>query len=53
MESDKPQKNSVVEELRITQRTLSLVQKSKFADPYHVDKLKEKIRKLQQSLAAQ
>ena len=53
VESDKHQKNSAAEELKSAQRSLSLVQKSKFADPYHIDKLKDRIRKLQQSLAAQ
>ena len=52
MESDKHQKNSVAEELKSAQRSLSLLQRSKFADPYYVEKLKERIRKLQQSLAA-
>ena len=53
VESDKHQNSSVADELKSAQRSLSLLQKSKFADPYHVDKLKDKIRKLQQSLAAQ
>ena len=49
---DKNKKSNLEDELRITQRTLSLLEQSKFSDPYHVDKLKRKIKKLQQSLAA-
>lgn len=52
MELHNHQKKKIEEQLKSAQRSLSLMQKSKFADDYQVEKQKSKIRKLQQSLTA-
>jgi len=46
------QKKVAEDQLKSAQRSLSLMQKSKFADDYQIEKQKNKIRKLQQSLSA-
>ena len=52
MGSDNHQKKLIEQKLKSAQRSLSLMQKSKFADDYQIEKQKQKIRKLQQTLTA-
>ena len=52
MESDSHPKKTIEERIKSAQRSLSLMQRSKFADDYQIQKQKAKIRKLQQSLSA-
>ena len=52
VESDSQQKKLIEAQLKSAQRNLSLMQKSKFADNYQIEKQKKKIKKLQKTLAA-
>ena len=52
MGSDSHQKKTIEERIKSAQRSLGLMQRSKFADDYQIQKQKAKIRKLQQSLSA-
>jgi len=52
VESDSQQKRLIEAQLKSAQRNLSLMQKSKFADNYQIEKQKSKIKKLQKAISA-